>query len=60
MRNVLVRLFSFLAATYLTIALWPLFLQGTLQLTKTVDEFVKTVNSLEIVQNGTTESKSTE
>lgn len=52
MRNVLVRLFSLLAATYVTIALWPLFAQGSLQLMTTIDQLATTLNTLEVMDNG--------
>lgn len=46
--KMIIKIFSFLAASYVTVALLPLFLQGSLQLSQKVNELVTTMNSLEI------------
>jgi hypothetical protein len=51
MRNVIVRVISFIAACYITVSLLPLFIQGSIQLTTTVSTFVDTMSKLEISTN---------
>ena len=51
MRSVIVKTGSFIAACYITISLLPLFLQGSIQLTNTVNTLVDTMSKLEISTN---------